>query len=268
MEPILEVDRLSVHFSQKEGRKIDALDGVSFCLYPGEILGIVGESGSGKSTMARALLQFERAAEGSIRLHGEEIIGRRGRALREIYGRMQMVFQSHAGSFDPRRTLGESVGESLRNQGLPGREADARARGLLAQCGLSADLANRYPGEVSGGQCQRAAIARALAPDPEILICDEATSALDAAVQRQIVDLIRSLRDKRGLSCLFICHNLALVHSFCDRVLVMEAGRIAEEGTPDAVLFSPRSKAAKALAEAALWGMGSSKISKKARNSS
>ena len=269
MEPILEVDRLSVHFSQKEGRKIDALDGVSFCLYPGEILGIVGESGSGKSTMARALLQFERAAEGSIRLHGEEIIGRRGRALREIYGRMQMVFQSHAGSFDPRRTLGGERGrEPCAIRGCPDGRRDARARGLLAQCGLSADLANRYPGEVSGGQCQRAAIARALAPDPEILICDEATSALDAAVQRQIVDLIRSLRDKRGLSCLFICHNLALVHSFCDRVLVMEAGRIAEEGTPDAVLFSPRSKAAKALAEAALWGMGSSKISKKAQNSS
>ena len=138
MEPILEVEHLSVHFSQREGRETDALDGVSFCLYPGEILGIVGESGSGKSTMARALLQLEKTAGGSIRLHGEEVIGRRGRALREIYGRMQMVFQSPAGSFDPRRTLGESVGESLRNQGLPGREADARARGLLIQCGLSA----------------------------------------------------------------------------------------------------------------------------------
>lgn len=272
MEPLLEVKNLTKTFEENRGGKglflprkewkkkgLTAVNQVSFSLYPGEILGIAGASGAGKSTVARAVTRLLDVTSGEIFLHGKEITRAEGKARDEVYQHMQMVFQSPEASFHPRHTLGYSIGESFRNRGYSRKEAQKEAGKLLRVCGLPESLALRYPREVSGGQCQRAAIARALAPDPEILICDEATSALDAAVQRQIVDLIRSLRDKRGLSCLFICHNLALVHSFCDRVLVMEAGRIAEEGTPDAVLFSPRSKAAKALAEAALWGMGSSK---------
>lgn len=136
-----------------------------------------------------------------------------------------MVFQDPVSSFDPRRTLGEGIGESLRNAGVPRKEAEKRVRQLLEQCGLPEEFAKRYPHEVSGGQCQRAAIARALAIEPQILICDEATSALDVAVQKQIMELLDLLRKEKHLTILFICHNLALVQSFCDRILVMKQGK-------------------------------------------
>ena len=164
---------------------------------------------------------------------------------------MQMVFQHPAASFDPRRTLGDGIGESLRLSGCSKAETQRRVQKLLADCGLPEAFARRYPHEVSGGECQRAAIARALAGDPAMLICDEATSALDATVQQQILLLLRRLQKERHLSYLFICHNLALVQSFCDRVLVMHDGRIVEEGTPDDILFHPTSDYTKELMEAA-----------------
>ena len=177
---------------------------------------------------------------GSIRAFGEDITNARGEALRRLYGNMQMVFQSPVGSFNPRRTLGQGIGESLRNQGLPRAEVRRRVSDLLRQCGLTEEFAGRYPHEVSGGQCQRAAIARALANEPKILICDEATSALDVTVQAQIIDLLQSLHRERELSIIFICHNLALVQQFCSRVLVMSRGRIVEQGTPDEVIQNPK----------------------------
>ena len=154
---------------------------------------------------------------------------------------MQMVFQSPAESFDPRRTLGDGIGEILRNSGLPARETRDQVKTLLELCGLPAEFEGRFPHEVSGGQCQRAAIARALAINPSILICDEATSALDVTIQQDILSLLNDLRRQRGedLSILFICHDIALVRQFCDRVLVMENGRIVEEGAPDDVINHP-----------------------------
>ena len=163
-----------------------------------------------------------------------------------------MVFQDPVSSFDPRQTLGAGIGEYLRNAGIAKGEVQARVTKLLEQCGLEAEFARRYPHEVSGGQCQRAAIARALAVKPEILICDEATSALDVTVQRQIMELLWQLRDSQGISYLFICHNLALVQAFCHRVLVMRQGKIVEEGTADEVILHPKTEYARILADSVM----------------
>lgn len=163
-----------------------------------------------------------------------------------------MVFQTPAESFDPRRTLGDGIGESLRNMGIKGSELKKRVDNLLELCGLSPEFALRYPHQVSGGQCQRAAIARALAVEPQLLICDEATSALDVTVQKQIMELLMKLKKEQNLSVIFICHDLALVQMFCDRVLVMEQGRIVETGTPDQVIHTPREEYTRILVDAVL----------------
>lgn len=232
--PVLETRGLKKGYRRRQ-RKITAVEQVSFCLYPGEILGLMGPSGSGKSTVAKLLAGLAEADEGEIFLDGKKISCRKREQRKEIYRKMQMVFQSPAASFDPRRTLGDGIGESLRNAGISGKTLDERVKELLRSCGLSEEFVRRYPHEVSGGQCQRAAIARALAVNPKILICDEATSALDVMAQRQILELLASLRETRGISILFICHNPAVVEAFCDRFLVMEQGRvIREEAIPTA----------------------------------
>lgn len=250
MEPILQIKNLTKAFPQKEKPDFYAVDHVSFDVMPGEILGIVGESGSGKSTIARLVTRLLDATDGQILLDGQDITQLRGRKLISVYSRLQMVFQTPTGSFDPRRTLGDGIGESLRNQGMPKKQVEARCRELLEKCGLPGDFVNRYPHEVSGGQCQRAAIARALAADPQILIFDEATSALDVTVQKQIMELLTQLQRERNLTYLFICHNLALVQQFCDRVIVLYDGKIAEQGKPDDVIAQPQSDYAKRLVDA------------------
>ena len=228
--PVLEARNLKKGYRRRQ-RKITAVEQVSLCLYPGEILGLMGPSGSGKSTVAKLLAGLAEADEGEIFLDGKKISCRKREQRKEIYRKMQMVFQSPAASFDPRRTLGDGIGESLRNAGISGKTLDERVKELLRSCGLSEEFVRRYPHEVSGGQCQRAAIARALAVNPKILICDEATSALDVMAQRQILELLASLRETRGISILFICHNPAVVEAFCDRFLVMEQGRVIREET-------------------------------------
>lgn len=251
MTPVLKAEQITKIFSDSGRPELTAVDHVSFQLMPGEILGIVGESGSGKSTVAKLAARLVDVTEGSILIDGEDVTRAKGARLRRMYSRLQMVFQNPAGSFDPRRTLGDGIGESLRNKGVPKMEREKRVEELLAQCGLPAEFAARFPHEVSGGQCQRAAIARALACEPKIIIFDEATSALDVTVQQQIMGLLKELQKKRGLSYLFICHNLALVQQFCDRVIVLHDGKIAEEGTPDEVIFRPKSDYTKRLVEAA-----------------
>lgn len=241
-----------------------AVDQVSFELKKGECLGIVGESGSGKSTVARLLTGILPCSEGEILFFVPEKNNDRDkedgswinitqagkRELRKAYRHMQMVFQTPAESFDPRRTLGDGIGESLRNMGIKGLELKNRVDNLLEICGLSPEFALRYPHQVSGGQCQRAAIARALAVEPQLLICDEATSALDVTVQKQIMELLMKLKKEQNLSVIFICHDLALVQMFCDRVLVMNQGRIVETGTPDQVIHSPREEYTRMLVDA------------------
>ena len=153
-----------------------------------------------------------------------------------------MVFQMPMESFDPRCTLGDGIGESLRNMGISRTETRRKVEELLERCGLEKEYADRYPHQVSGGQCQRAAIARALAVNPSILICDEATSALDVTVQKQIMELLQKLKKENQLSFLFICHDLALVQLFCDRVIVMHDGHVEEEGTPEEIIEHPKTE--------------------------
>lgn len=231
---LLRAEHLSKTFHGKNGKKTEAVRNVTFTLHRGEILGILGESGSGKSTVARLITGLTTADGGQIRLKDcDENEKKEGK---KSFGRIQMVFQNPINSFDPRRTLGYGIRESLMNRGISRREADKTAGEMLARCGLPADYALRYPKEVSGGECQRAAIARALAAEPDILICDEATSSLDVTLQQQIVDLLKDLQVQQNLSVLFICHNLALAQMTCDRILVMNHGRIVEEGTPDRIV--------------------------------
>lgn len=251
MEPILEINDLTKTFSVNGKAALTAVDHMSFQLYEGESLGIVGESGSGKSTLAKLICRLTDPTSGSIHLRGQDITNAKGKELREAYRQMQMVFQSPMGSFDPRKTIGYGIGESLANCGIPKSDRVVQVSSLLEQCGLPKEFSERYPHEISGGQCQRAAIARALAVGPSLLICDEATSALDVTIQQQIMSLLTQLKTACSLSFLFICHNLALVQSFCDRILVMQEGRMVEVGTPEEIIFSPNTEYTKQLVDAA-----------------
>lgn len=252
MEPILQVNHLKKLFHQRGKRDVAAVNDVSFCLYPGEILGIVGESGSGKSTVAKLITRLEDVTDGQIILDGQVITHSKGTARKEIYEKIQMVFQNPVGSFDPRRTLGDGIGESLKNKGVSKAEIRAKVAELLKQCGLEPEYMDRYPHQISGGQCQRAAIARALAVEPSVLICDEATSALDVTVQKQILKLLMELKQKENFSFLLICHDLALVQAFCDRVLVLYHGETVESGTPDEIINHPKMDYTKKLIDSVL----------------
>lgn len=251
MSVILEAEHLTKIFTRRGSEPLKAVDDVSFQLRSGETLGIVGESGSGKSTLAKMLTRLTDISSGTLKVEEKDITSLKRRELREMYGTIQMVFQDPVSSFDPRKTLGYGIGESLRNRGMKKTEVDERVKQALEQCGLSSEFVDRYPHEVSGGQCQRAAIARALIAEPKILICDEATSALDVTIQKQIMELLQELKEKRGLSFIFICHNLALVQEFCDRVLVLYDGKNVEEGTTDKVILHPQNEYTKKLIESA-----------------
>ena len=252
-EIVLDVRHLQQYFSNGFGKNkvvVKAVDDVSFSLKAGETLGIVGESGSGKSTLAKMITRLTDITEGTLKFQGKDITKLKQSQLKEVYGNVQMVFQNPVGSFDPRRTLGDGIGESLRNRGMKRAEVTKRVKELLEQCGLDGGFAGRYPHEVSGGQCQRAAIARALAVEPKVLICDEATSALDVTIQKQIMELLEELKDTHGLSFIFICHNLALVQSFCDKVLVLYDGKVVESGRPDDIINEPKEAYTKKLVDA------------------
>ena len=204
---VLELQEVTKVFPGRKGAQVRALDRVSFCIEEGESVGLIGPSGSGKSTVANAVCRFIDVTSGRILLRGCDITEARGKALRQVYKEVQMVFQSPRSSFDTRRTLGDGVGECLKNGGVGKAERRERVRALLERCGLPAAAADWYPHEVSGGQCQRAAIARALAAQPRLLVCDEATSALDVMAQRQILELLLELKAEGRLQLLFITHN-------------------------------------------------------------
>jgi oligopeptide/dipeptide ABC transporter ATP-binding protein len=229
--PVLELIDGSVRYATGE-----MVSHVTLRLRPGEILGLVGESGCGKSTTARAMLGLVPLAGGELRLRGEPATDRR--ALRSS---VQAIFQNPAASFNPKRSLLESVMEPLRVH-RRGSRADQRARAVeeLARVGISEQVATRRPSEVSGGQCQRAAIARATVLSPEVLVCDEPVSALDVSIQAQILELLAELRAEQRLAILFISHDLGVVASLCDRTAVMFAGTIVEEGGATDIAMAPQ----------------------------
>ena len=247
--PLLRVQNLKKIFSRGGREDFAAVDGVSFEIAHGECVGLIGESGSGKSTVANLVARLLDPTEGRIVLEGEDVTDAE---VRNLFRTVQMIFQSPRESFDPRRTLGDGIGESLLNVGHSHAEVCAEVKRLLKDVGLSPDFAERYPHEASGGQCQRAAIARALAIRPKLLLCDEATSALDVTVQSEIIALLSRLIRERGMACLFICHDIALAQGFCHRLLVMQRGKIVEAGMADEVIQSPKQDYTKMLIDSVL----------------
>ncbi|MBL8487252.1 MAG: dipeptide ABC transporter ATP-binding protein [Rhodocyclaceae bacterium] len=249
--PLLEVEELRVHFPIRRGLfrrtvgHVRAVDGVSLRLVRGRTLALVGESGCGKTTAGKAVLRLLPATSSFLRLDGQEIGDLPESRLRPFRARMQMVFQDPFGSLNPRLRVGETIAEGLR--ALKGRGAEARVGELLEAVGLPGAMAQRYPHEFSGGQRQRIAIARALAVEPELLVCDEPTSALDVSVQAQILNLLRDLQKRLGLAYLFITHNIAVVDFLAQEVAVMYLGRIVERGSVDEVLRNPRHPYTQAL---------------------
>ncbi|MGI6307741.1 MAG: ABC transporter ATP-binding protein [Dethiobacteria bacterium] len=250
--PLLEVTGVSKSYAVGE-KQVDAVRNVSFTLSRGEVLGVVGESGSGKSTLSRQLLRLERPDSGNIVFDGTKISGIGKRELRSLYRRAQMVFQVPAASFDRRRTVRSTLRDAVRN--LTDKKTSAEVDGyideLMERVGLAPEMADRYPWELSGGQCQRAAIARAISAEPDMLICDEATSALDVSVQAQIAELLNSLVRQRDMSMIFISHDIALVSGLCDTIMVMRNGKCVELGPTERIITSPKSEYTKALLETA-----------------
>ncbi|MFN8619967.1 MAG: ABC transporter ATP-binding protein [Chloroflexota bacterium] len=246
-EPLLEVSDLRVWFPIRSGvfRRqtgwIRAVDDVSFTVARGETLGLVGESGSGKTTTGRAIVRVNTPIGGSVRLAGEDLLALDGRELQRRRRRFQMVFQDPYSSLDPRQTVGEIIGEPLEIHGLPANGDRRRRIGeLLELVNLDGRFADRYPHEFSGGQRQRIGIARALAVEPELIVCDEPISALDVSVQAQVINLLERLQRELGLTYLFIAHDLAVVRHIADRVAVMYLGKLVEVAPVDTLFAGPR----------------------------
>ncbi|MDB5556834.1 MAG: glutathione import ATP-binding protein GsiA, partial [Rhizobium sp.] len=248
---ILEVNNLAKFFelSARGSAKhtIRALDGVTLAVRRGEALGLVGESGCGKSTLSRIVVGLETPTRGEVRIDGRDISGLKQRDFRAFSNFVQMVFQDPYSSLNPRLTVGRTVGEPLLVRGKSRKEAEARVADLLSQVGLHPDMAERYPHELSGGQRQRVGIARALSMDPKLIICDEPVSALDVSVQAQVMNLLKDLRERLGLSYLFISHDLAVVRQIADRVAVMYFGRIMELADRDTLYANPQHPYTRAL---------------------
>lgn len=238
VSPLIEVRHLKKYFGPAS-RPVRAVDDVSFSIQPGETLGLVGESGSGKSTIGRALLRLIDSTSGSVSYRGENLLTAKGSRMRELRGKLQMIFQDPYASLNPKMRVRDILGEALHTHGLaPGKEAAAkRIAELLKRVGLPPEHAARFPHEFSGGQRQRIGVARALSVQPEFIVADEPLSALDVSIQAQVVNLLCDLRDELSLTMLFISHDLDVVEYLCDRVVVLYLGRVMEVA-PTRELFS------------------------------
>ncbi|MEH6725632.1 MAG: ABC transporter ATP-binding protein [Hyphomicrobiales bacterium] len=248
-EPLLRLENVTKNFG-----KIEALKDVSLTVMPGEIVAIVGESGSGKSTLAKTLLRLEEPTSGAAFYNGRDLFKMSPKELFGIRRDIQMVFQDPTQSLNPRMSVYELISEAwaIHPEILPKAKWRDRVAELLELVGLSADHARRYPHQFSGGQRQRIAIARVLALEPKLVVCDEAVSALDVSIQAQVIDLLEGLRNEFGLSYIFIAHDLPVVRDFADRVVVMQQGRIVEEGTVREIFETPRDDYTRALLAASL----------------
>ena len=246
--PLLEVKGLQMHFPVTEGivinrrvGEVKAVDGIDFWVHRGETLGLVGESGCGKTTTGRCILRLERPTAGQILFDGVDIAKAERKDLLALRRRIQVIFQDPYSSLNPRMKVGEIIAEPIMVHGI---ERDAarrttRVRELLSVCGLDPKFADRYPHEMSGGQRQRVGIARALALEPEFIVCDEAVSALDVSIQAQVINLLEDLRERFGLTYLFIAHDLSVVRHLCQRVAVMYLGHIVELAACDELFDNP-----------------------------
>jgi len=255
-EPVvLEANDLSKVYKERaffgKGREVVAADKVTLTLRKGRTLGIVGESGSGKSTVARCIVRLIDPTSGGVRLAGREISDISRRLLQPHRQKIQIVFQDPYRSLNPRITVGESIAEGPINYGVTHANAMKRARELLELVGLPPDAVSRYPHQFSGGQRQRIAIARALALDPDVLVADEAVSALDVSVQAQVLELLDEIQKRLGIAILFITHDLRVAAQICDEVVVMQHGRVVEQGPAAEVLTHPQEAYTKALLDAA-----------------
>ncbi len=246
--PLLEVKDLRMYFPVIEGivarrqiGEVKAVDGIDFTVGRGETLGLVGESGCGKTTTGRCILRLERPTAGEIRFDGTDVARLGRRQLLALRRRIQVIFQDPYSSLNPRMKVGEIITEPIKVHRIERNAARraARMRELLSVCGLDPNFADRYPHEMSGGQRQRVGIARALALEPEFIVCDEAVSALDVSIQAQIVNLLEDLRERFGLTYLFIAHDLSVVRHLCHRVAVMYLGRIVELAECDELFDHP-----------------------------
>jgi oligopeptide/dipeptide ABC transporter ATP-binding protein len=251
-EPLLRIAGLTKTFETARG-PLHALSDISFDIPRGAVVGLVGESGSGKTTLGRCLLRLIEPTSGSVRFAGTELTGLDARAMQAMRKRLQIIFQDPFSSLNPRMRVESIIGEALiaHRIGKGPRERRDRVAALLEEVGLAPDQMRRFPHEFSGGQRQRIGIARALAVEPEFIVADESVSALDVSVQAQILNLMQDLRDRRGLTILFIAHDLSVVEYLCDEVVVLYLGRIAERGEGRAVYDAPAHPYTRALLSAA-----------------
>jgi len=258
-EPLLEVRNLKTYFPVTKGffkrtvGHVRAVDGVSFTINRGETLALVGESGCGKTTVGKTLLRLVEATEGEVFYKGKDVLKMKGPELLEARKKLQIIFQDPASSLDPRMFVKDIIGQGIRSFGLATNKADLerQVREVLEKVELGPDAMHRYPHEFSGGQRQRICIARALAVNPDFIVCDEATSALDVSVQASILNLLNQLQDDLGLTYLFITHDLSVVEYLADRVAVMYLGQIVDESDSKELFSNPKHPYTKALLESA-----------------
>lgn len=248
---LIEVKDMKIHFQQKGGKVVKAVDGITFSIRRGETFGIVGESGCGKSTLGRGILRLIEPMEGKVFYNGRDMSTMSDKEMKELRQKIQIIFQDPSACLNPRRTMKQILMEPFRVHGIKDKEfVENRIRELVELVGLADYHLSRYPHELSGGQKQRIGIARALALNPELIVCDEAVSALDVSVQAQVINMLKELQETRGLTYLFIAHDLSVVKYISDRVVVMYLGTIVETAETEELYANPMHPYTKALLSA------------------